>query len=179
MRYFSGFSLQNESILFDEFLKEYRGNPYVVAGFSYGAIKALEYVYKTEERVERLLLLSPSYFLKSSKAFKKAQKLYFKKDPSHYLSGFLKNAAYPAEDSELSSFLKMGTLKELEELLEYEWPEEKLRSVASRGVKIEIYLGGKDKIIDAMEAHNFFKNFGQSYLFKPYGHMLKEGVVSG
>ncbi len=179
MRFFSGFSLQNESILFDEFLKEYRGNPYVVAGFSYGAIKALEYVYKSQERVDRLLFLSPSYFLNRSKGFKKAQKLYFKKDPSRYLSGFLKNAAYPAEDSEFSSFLKMGTLKELEELLEYEWPEEKLQSVTNRGVKIEIYLGAKDKIIDAMEAHDFFKNFGQSYLFKTYGHMLKEGVIGG
>jgi len=36
--YFNGFSLQNEEILFQEYLEK---SDFVVSGFSYGAIKAL------------------------------------------------------------------------------------------------------------------------------------------
>ncbi|MCF6201373.1 MAG: pimelyl-ACP methyl ester esterase BioV [Hydrogenimonas sp.] len=179
MRFFSGFSLEGEEVLFGEFLKSYKKNPYIVAGFSYGAIKALEYVYRCEERVDRLLLLSPAYFVQKSEAFKKTQIIYFKKDPAKYLKSFFKNAAYPADSSLLDPFMKNGTLEELKELLEYEWPKDRLKSVAERGVKIEIYLGMKDRVVDAQEAHNFFKEYGQSYLFKPYGHILKEGKIGG
>ncbi len=179
MRYFSGFSLSGEKGLFDEIVGPYEKNPYVVAGFSYGAIKALEYAYSCRERVERLVLLSPAYFMGRPKVFVKTQRLYFKKDPSAYLDKFLENAAYPADKNLLLPFVTAGTSQELEELLTYPWPAEKMQEIAARGTVIETYLGARDKIVDAKEAHSFFKNLGDSYLFKQYGHILREGEKSG
>jgi len=57
--YFNGFSLAKEENLFEDFLL---GSEFCVAGFSYGAQKAFEYVYKSSERVDRLILLSPAFF---------------------------------------------------------------------------------------------------------------------
>lgn len=62
MKFFSGFSLQNESYLFDSFIKN---SDYTVCGFSYGAIKAFEYTIKQIEngnRIDTLQLLSPAFF---------------------------------------------------------------------------------------------------------------------
>ena len=39
MKFYSGFSLQNEEYLFSEFIKK---SEYTICGFSYGAIKALK-----------------------------------------------------------------------------------------------------------------------------------------
>ena len=58
-KYFNGFSLQNEEELFSEYLLQ---SELCVAGFSYGAQKAFEYVYKSKERIDRLILLSPAFF---------------------------------------------------------------------------------------------------------------------
>ena len=44
MKFFSGFSLKDESKFFAPFIKE---SEQTVCGFSYGAIKAFEYVKKT------------------------------------------------------------------------------------------------------------------------------------
>ena len=59
MKYFSGFSLCNEEELFSDFLEEGEFN---VAGFSFGAQNALEYVLSTDKRVDKLQLLSPAFF---------------------------------------------------------------------------------------------------------------------
>ena len=40
-KYFSGFSLENEEELFSKYIIE---NDFTISGFSYGAIKAFEYV---------------------------------------------------------------------------------------------------------------------------------------
>ncbi len=173
MRYFSGFGLDGEAALFDEIVAPYEENPYVVAGFSYGAVKAVEHVYGGCERVERLILLSPAYFVGRGRAFVKTQMIYFRKDRSAYLEKFLENAAYPAHKCLLDRYLADANDSELEELLTYPWPDEKLRGIQRRGTKIETYLGAKDKIVDAEAAHRFFKNFGESYLFKEYGHILR------
>ncbi len=175
MRYFSGFCLNTEEGLFEEIIGEYSNNPYVVVGFSYGAIKALEYVYESKKRIERLILLSPSFFIGRPASFLKMQRLYFRKDPAAYIGKFMANAAYPADERVLKPFLSPGTLEELEELLTYEWPEEKFDLIAGRGTKIEVFLGGRDKIIDAKVAHAYFKKLAESYFFKEYGHILQEG----
>ncbi len=173
MRYFSGFGLSGEAKLFDEIIAPYEESPYVVTGFSYGAIKAVEYVYGSSGRVDRLILLSPSYFIGRGRAFVKTQMLYFRKDPSAYLEKFIENAAYPADKSLLSRFCADATDKDLEELLTYPWADEKLREIERRGTLIETYFGAEDRIVDAKAAHDFFKNFGESYLFKEYGHILR------
>ncbi|WP_457597214.1 pimelyl-ACP methyl ester esterase BioV [Hydrogenimonas sp.] len=172
MRFFSGFSFHDEAPLFGEMLEPYRNNPYVVAGFSYGAQRALEHVHGTDGRVERLLLLSPAWFCDKSDAFKKLQLRAFRKDPAGYLARFYAQAAYPA-GIDLGPYKKMGSYEELDALLHYPWYAERLEAVAARGVKIEIYLGAEDRIVDAPAAHDFFKNFGESWLFKHYGHILQ------
>ncbi len=179
MRFFSGFSLKGEAALFDEIVAPYSDNPYVVAGFSYGAMKAVEYVYASKKRVDRVILLSPSFFRGQSDAFKKAQIRYYKKDAEKYLDRFLENAAFPASKTLLQPYAVNAAPEELEALLRYEWPESKLEAIARRGTLIETYLGKEDRIIDAEAAHAFFRNFGESYLFKPYGHILHEGDESG
>jgi len=142
-------------------------------------VKAVEHVYAESGRVERLILLSPAYFAGCTKAFTKAQMLYFRKDSSSYMERFLENAAYPAEKGVLDRFRGDATLSELEELLLYPWSEGKLREIERRGTIIETYLGAEDRIVDAKAAHDFFKNFGESYLFKEYGHILRGGEKSG
>ncbi len=179
MRYFSGFALGGEAGLFDEIIAPYKDNPYVVAGFSYGAVKAVEQVYGGCERVERLILLSPAYFAGRGRAFVKTQMIHFRKDRAVYLEKFLENASYPAQKSLLERYRADATVRDLEELLTYPWSVEKLREIERRGTKIETYLGAKDKIVDAEAAHDFFKNFGDSYLFKEYGHILRGGEKGG
>jgi hypothetical protein len=41
-----------------------------------------------------------------------------------------------------------------------------------KGTKIEIFLGGVDKIIDSSKAKEFFKDFATVYYIKEKGHLL-------
>ena len=172
MIFFSGFSLKNEDEIFFDYLKDVKDNPYVVVGFSYGAIKALEYAVKSQERIDRMILISPAWFCNKSKAFIKTQLLYYKKDKNAYTKTFLKNIAYPA-NIDLSKYIAPSTLSDLEKLLTYSWSSELLISCKKRNIIIETYLGGKDKIIDVYEAHKFFRQYSESYLFKDVGHILR------
>jgi len=172
MTYFSGFSLQGEAGIFSEFLGDVEENPYVVAGFSYGAQKALAHVCDTRRRVDRLLLLSPAWFLDRSKAFVRTQRIHYKNDPKRYLDTFLRNVAHPSA-YDLSPFLAPSTADDLQKLLTFSWPRAYFERAAEKGVKIEVYLGGKDRIVDAEAAHEFFKTYATSYLIKPFGHLLR------
>jgi hypothetical protein len=73
----------------------------------------------------------------------------------------------------MNSFFKEGTSQELEKLLDYRWDETKLQSLVDRGVKIEVYLGGEDKIINSRLALDFFSPYGRVEYYKTYGHILK------
>ena len=172
MIFFSGFSLRDEAEIFGDYLGGYRENPYVVAGFSYGAIKAVEYAALSSKRIDKIILLSPAYFVGKSRGFVKAQLLYFRKDADQYLEKFFQNAAYPSS-FDLTPFRKNSSEEELEELLTYPWDDAKLRSLLDRGIRIETYLGGEDRIVDTQKAHLFFRNFSTSYYFKPFGHLLR------
>lgn len=59
MRYFSGFCFQNEEALFEPYLIK---SDFTVAGFSYGAIKAMEYAFTCKTRIDTLQLFSPAFF---------------------------------------------------------------------------------------------------------------------
>ena len=54
MQYFNGFGLNNEQVFLKPHLDE---GPFTVAGFGYGAIKALEFALKTKTRIDLLLLI--------------------------------------------------------------------------------------------------------------------------
>jgi len=172
MIFFSGFSLKNEEELFYDYLNNVKENPYVVAGFSYGAIKALEYATNSNNRIDKLILISPAWFCNKSKAFIKTQLLYYKKDADTYTQTFLKNIAYPA-DIDLSKYIAPSTLSDLEKLLTYSWSSELFKICKNKKLIIETYLGGKDKIIDAYEAHEFFRQYSESFFFKDVGHILR------
>ena len=168
MRYFNGFSLCNEEEFFKEQLID---SEYAVAGFSYGAQKAFEYVYNTTERVDRLVLFSPAFFQNHKKSFIKTQLRYFKSDRESYIKQFLQNVAYPSS-VDLSSYLCEGTYEELESLLSYVWEKEKILELLDRGVTIEVFMGDRDKIVDVENSYKFFLSLVPIYLFKGRGHLL-------
>ena len=167
-KFFSGFCFFEESELFDEYLIK---NDFTISGFSYGAIKAFEEVLNSEKRVDKLQLFSPAFFQNYDDKFKRTQVMYFKKDANAYCQLFLQNVIFPT-NLDISKYFKLGTIKELEELLYYAWSEEKLQKLVAKGTKIEVYLGGVDKIIDASKAKEFFKNFATVYYIKEKGHLL-------
>jgi len=167
MKYFSGFSLQKEASLFEGFLQQ---GDTTVAGFSYGAQQALEYVYISKERVDRLILLSPAFFQTQKTSFVRAQLRYFEADKEAYVAQFLKNVVYPS-NVDLHDYLKTGSVQELEVLLNYTWEKEKIQTILARGTTIEVFMGAKDKIVNTKEALQFFTNT-TNYILKDAGHLL-------
>ena len=167
-KYFSGFCFFEESELFKDYIIQ---NDFTVSGFSFGAIKAFEDVLNSNNRVDKLQLFSPAFFQTQNEKFKRTQIMYFKKDANAYCQTFLSNVLSPL-DLDISKYFKLGSIEELQELLYYEWSEEKLQKLIEKGVKIEVYLGGNDKIIDASKAQEFFKEFATVYYIKEKGHLL-------
>ncbi len=170
MRYFSGFSLQAEQSLFRDYLIH---SEYCVAGFSYGAQQALEYVLASSTRIDRLILLSPAFFQTQKSSFIRAQLRYFETDQHAYIEQFLKNVTAPSAYM-LDTYLNVGTKEELEALLTYQWESAKIQEVLAKGTVIEVFLGSDDKIIDVQEAFLFFKALTTTYFIKGVGHLLKE-----
>jgi len=171
MKYFNGFSLSNEEELFNFWLQN--KNKYLIAGFSYGSIKALKYVLNSNKRVDKLVLISPAYFNDRNDAFKKTQLIHFKKDTIKYMNTFLKNISSGSEIN-LTKYVKIGTIKELEELLTFKWKLKDLKKIAENGTKIEVVLGENDKIINSKEALVFFEQVATVYFIKNANHILKE-----
>ncbi|WP_309497445.1 pimelyl-ACP methyl ester esterase BioV [Sulfurovum sp.] len=170
MKYFNGFSLQNEEKIFDNYLTK---SVYTVAGFSYGAQLAFEYAYASTERIEKLILLSPAFFQTQKPSFIRTQLRYFEAGQEAYVKQFLSNVAYPSNIN-LSEYLNIGTKEELEALLTYTWDEDKLQELIARGITIEVFFGEKDKILDTQEAIDFFKKRCTLYSIKESGHLLLE-----
>jgi surfactin synthase thioesterase subunit len=168
MKFFSGFCLKNDDILFDTFLD--RGD-FNIAGFSLGAIRALEYVQKCESRVDKIQLISAAFFQDRNEKFKRVQLLNFRRDEDAYIENFLKNIAYPSK-VDMRDYYKKGSIKDLELLLNYNYKRDMLRDIVDRGIKIELYLGEKDKIIDHKKVEEFFDEFATIYIIKNRGHIL-------
>ena len=169
MKYFNGFSLQNEEKIFDAYIiKGY----YIVVGFSYGAQQAFEYAYASKERIERLILLSPAFFQTQKPSFIRTQLRYFEAGKEAYVKQFLSNVTYPS-DIDLSKYLTVGTKEELNALLTYTWDEDKLQQLSDKGTTIEVFLGKDDKIIDSKAAFDFFSSLATTYLIKDVGHLLE------
>jgi len=169
MNYFNGFCLKNEEELFDKWLNY---SDYTVAGFSYGAQKALEYALNSKKRVDRLQLFSPAFFNDKEQKFKKLQLLYFAKDKNRYIENFLNNCASGC-DIDLKKYFKEEGKEELNALLSYKWQKDKLEFLINRGTTIEVFLGENDKIIDSKKALDFFKDITTTYFIKQANHILK------
>ncbi len=169
MIYFNGFSLKDEETLFTAYLEQ---GDLCVAGFSYGAQQAFEWVYHSVERIDRLILLSPAFFQTQKTSFVRTQMRYFQNGQERYVTQFLQNVAYPST-MDLTDYLQTGTAEELEALLSYEWDAVKIQEVLDRGTVIEVFLGTEDKIIDADAAFSFFSALATTYYIKGVGHLLK------
>lgn len=171
MKFYSGFSLCKEDDLFDAFIKT---SEYTVCGFSYGAIKAFEHVKKELEnssRIDTLQLFSPAFFQNKSDKFKRLQTLSYTKSNEKYISQFIEGCFHPYEHKELQHIAT--SLEELEELLYYEWDLDTLKYIEEKGVVIEVYLGGEDKIIDAFVAQEFFLEVATLTYVKNANHFLQ------
>lgn len=166
--FFSGFCLQNEKELFNEYLKQ---NDFTVSGFSYGAQKAFEYVLNSEKRVDLLQLFSPAFFGDKDKKYKRLQLMFFKKDATEYANNFLKNCGFTKELA--NKYFELESYEDLDQLLHYIWDKEKLQKLLQKGTKIEVYLGSDDKIIDPNSAKEFFQEFAEVYYIKEKGHILQ------
>lgn len=172
MQYFSGFGFRNEKVLFLEYLKR---DEFVIAGFSYGAQKALQEALKRVQegqRVDTLQLLAPAYFNYLPKAIKHKEILNFVKNQELYMRLFYKKACYPAK-LDIRKFQSEPTLGELKELLLYEWKEEDLAFLQKKGVAIEVFVGTEDKIVQSSEVERFFSPYATVYLIKGAGHCLR------
>jgi len=171
MKFFSGFSLKNEEYLFNEYIDK---SDYTVCGFSYGAIKALcttATMLENSQRVDRLQLFSPAFFQSKPEQFKRLQLMSYKKNRTIYMQQFINGCFTPYEKKIVE---KVETdISELKELLEYEWSLSVLKEVESKGVKIEVYLGGEDAIIDADIAKEFFLEVSTVTYIKDANHFLQ------
>jgi len=171
MRYFSGFGFCNEKTLFKEYLEF---SPFVVAGFSYGAQKAVEFAkdeIKDGKRIKKLQLLSP-FYNPLPKNRKHKEIVAFVKNQDAYLKLFYKRVLYPIK-IDIEPFKKKSSLGELKELLSYEWQEEDLRFLNENGIKIEVFLGSEDKIIQPLLAKKFFLPWSEVYWINGAGHLLR------
>ena len=166
--FYSGFCFKNECEIFKDYLEI---GDFIISGFSYGAIKAFKQALESETRVDKLQLFSPSFFQNKDEKFKKMQKLFFKKDEKSYINNFLENVKYP-QIKDIKEYLNTGKYEELEDLLNFKWIKEDFEKLISKGIKIEVFLGGNDKIIDSLAAKEFFKEFATVYYFKDKGHLL-------
>ena len=168
MKFYSGFSLSNDKQLFDAYIKD---SEYTLAGFSYGAIQAFNEALESLGRVDTLQLFSPAFFQDKTDKFKRMQNMYFSKDKEAYLNNFRTSIFSPAEIERSISF-EEGRAEELEELLSFVWKTDELKALQDRGIKIEVYLGSEDKIINAEAAKEFFLPYAQTYMINGAGHTL-------
>jgi pimeloyl-ACP methyl ester carboxylesterase len=171
MPYFNGFSLEKEEELFSPF---YEKRDFCVSGFSLGAIEAFEYACSHKGRIDKLQLFSPAFFQDKDRKFKRLQELYFQKDRAYYIENFLKNIAYPSTLNMQSYYHDRDSAEALHKLLYFTWSKTKLEALVEKSIMIEVYLGEKDKIIDAQRVREFFQPFATIYWIKGAGHILKE-----
>lgn len=171
MQFYSGFSLKNEQHFFDAYTNR---SDYAVCGFSYGAIKAFEFVkerLELKKRVDTLQLFSPAFFQTKEEKFKKVQLMAYRKSRDLYLSEFLKSCFLPYPKKSVEP--RESSVEELEELLSFEWNIQELKTLAQKGVKIEVYLGGEDKIIDIEAAREFFLEVATVTYIREANHFLQ------
>ena len=168
MKFFSGFSLKNETYFFSDYLSD---SDYNIAGFSYGAIKAAEFAAASKERIDVLQLFSPAFFQSTHEKFRRLQMMAYKKDRSAYLQQFIERCFEPFLPPEGLERVET-TAEELHALLYYEWSPGLLQRIAEKGTRIEVYLGEYDKIIDPQRAREFFRPLATVFFIKRANHFL-------
>ncbi|MBU0721709.1 pimelyl-ACP methyl ester esterase BioV [bacterium] len=171
MKFYSGFSLKNEDSFFEEYINT---SKYSACGFSYGAIKAYEYVKESlacGKRIDTLQLFSPAFFQTKSSKFKRLQTISYSKNEELYLRTFIASCFSPYAKKKVQ--YSTTCVDELHELLHYEWNPLSLKELSDKGVKIEVYLGSEDKVIDVFGAKEFFLDTATVTFIKNANHFLQ------
>ncbi len=171
MRFYSGFALSGDQHFFDPYLKH---STFTVAGFSYGAIKAAQYARDAHERIDTLQLFSPAFFQTKKESFRRLQMGGYFKDSERYLENFLTSCFAPLP----KSLIRLGdnSAQGLEELLYFEWTSELMESICSKGIRIEVYLGLDDQVIDVEGAREFFLPYATVISIRRGNHFLQESL---
>jgi len=172
MIFYSGFSLLNDQTFFDSYCEN---NDYTVAGFSYGAIRAAHYASQSTKRIDTLQLFSPAFFQTKSESFKRLQLGGFSKSPQGYLDRFLVSCFAPSEVQEVE-LDSSGNEDQLRELLYFEWNSALMSSIVSKGIRIEVYLGLEDRVIDVEGAKEFFLPYATVTSIRAGNHFLQECI---
>ena len=175
MRFFSGFGFKDDIMLFKDLLDKFgykTQNDYSICGFSKGTQKALNFTLNAKTRINRLILLSPAFFHDKDSAFKKLQITQFNKNKKLYMNAFYKNVGIEADSAFLREIDELDSTQ-LSECLYYEFKKESLSALQKKGVEIIVFVGEKDKIINAKATQEFFSEFGIVYFVKNANHLLK------
>lgn len=169
MIFYSGFSLTDDVHFFEPYLET---GEYCIAGFSYGAIKAAREALNAHRRIDLLQLFSPAFFQTKKESFKRLQLTGYMKDPEAYLDRFIQLCFSPSPPQPI----RHGThsYDELHELLFYTWEEKMMESIRAKGIRIEVYLGLKDEIIDVAGAKAFFLPYATVTTIREGNHFLQE-----
>lgn len=165
--FYSGFCLDGEEGLFDEYLPAFGD---FVAGFSYGSIKAVRYALQNDS-VKSLLLLSPAYYTHKDNEFIEAQLAAFEADPALYKLKLLKKSGLKEEEGE--RYGKEGAIEELKELLYFDWRTAGLDVLKERGVKIEVFIGGGDRVVEPLPSQKFFEKYAKVHWLENKNHVLR------
>jgi len=168
MTFYSGFCLRDEARFFAPWLRD---DAYTLAGFSSGAIKAFEHALASRSRIDTLQLFSPAFFGDKSEAFKRLQLRGFERNRAGYLQQFIAGCFAPYPIREIRT--KEEGAEDLEKLLSFPWNPAELQRLTARGVRIEVYLGTADAIIDAEAARAHFLPYATLYTFKNANHFLQ------
>ncbi|HEX5623773.1 MAG TPA: pimelyl-ACP methyl ester esterase BioV [Sulfuricurvum sp.] len=171
MTFYSGFSLSNDRRFFNSYVID---SHYTVAGFSYGAIKAVEHAAASKRRIDTLQLFAPAFFQTKKASFKRLQLSAFRNDPEDYRKRFIEGCFAPYNVQEID--LYGGTAEELDELLNYVWDENLMQLIVDKGIRIEVYLGLEDRIIDVEGARDFFLPYATVTSIVKGNHFLGVGV---
>lgn len=168
VKYFSGFCLHEEVSLFSEFIPQ---DEACIVGFSYGAIGATKFAQTTSNFFKKLILLSPAFYCHTTDEFKVQQLQNFVENPELYALKLLKKTGF--DESYRSKFGVIGTSDELKELLYFDWGAQKFDDLLKKNIKIEVFIGGQDRVVDPNASMNFFKNFSTVYCMKNKNHFLR------
>ena len=168
MIFYSGFLLRNEASFFEPYLEK---SEYTVAGFSYGAIKAALYASEATKRIDTLQLFSPAFFQTKKESFKRLQLGGFSKSKEEYVGIFLQTCFFPYEAQEVE-LDEDASEDQLRELLYFEWTQELMESIVSKGIRIEVFLGLEDAVIDVWGAREFFLPFATVTSIRTGNHFL-------
>lgn len=170
MMFHSGFSLRNDNVFFESFLKK---SAYCVAGFSYGAMHAALFAADSDERIDTLQLFSPAFFQTTKESFRRLQMGGYLKNPAAYTEKFIEScfAPCPIGRVELDSD---ASEEQLRELLYFEWTDNLMDTIKAKGIRIEVYLGVEDRVIDVAGAREFFLPYATVISIRRGNHFLQE-----